>query len=419
MTESTVALPLMEDFDEGNATPDCWSADPAWAVFEGAYRLLPTDEQTDDNTLALPALSLEADQTYMVSFRYRALAEDGGGRLMLSMVGEEALFDDRAAPAEYQYVEALVTPGENGVYAMAFSSPRDEMSEGLLVDDVSVMVYAPPTMDGATELAGLGDDVCTSVRAQGVNGMAWMRVLTDDGKLLAEINANGNALGDVEVSMTDYTVAPTAPFTGAAQLGRYYSISPENGGGPYTENGGVMIRLYVTDDELTQLETASGETLDWNDLIVTHYNGDNGDCDLLNSTDATALMTEDVTATGDYGATAHYVEFMTQSFSEFGITYQEAVSVTPGWAEPFAGLEAFPVPAGDRLTVRLTTRLNGRVALRLTDALGRSVRTMQLDVRAGKNQTELSLSGLPGGAYQLTATDGVRAGTLRIVKRGL
>jgi hypothetical protein len=415
VTESTVALPLIEDF-ASDGPPDCWTADPAWGAFEGSYRLLPTDEQTDQNTLALPALDLDGGTTYAISFRYRALNPNGGGQLMLAMQ-EGSLFDDAEAPADMQYVEVLYTPTEDETALLSFMSPRDEMDEGLLLDDVSVMIFMPPTTDGAAALAGNSDNACTRVRAQGITGMGWQRILTADGKLLAEINANGNALGDVEVSMTDYDGAPTAPFTSAAQLGRYYGISPANGSGPYVTNGGVMIRLYVTDEELAQLESASGETLDWNGLIVTHYSGDNTDCDLLNSTGD--YTTEDVTTAGDYGQSAHYVEVTTTSFSEFGITYREAVSVTPGWARPFTGLEAFPNPTADRVTVQLDSPVATAVRLQLTDIFGRVVQTGRYEAIAGPNRLELFLADLPSGTYLLTVTDGERAGTLRLAKRGL
>jgi hypothetical protein len=414
VTGQEVSLPLREDF---TTAPPCWTADPAWNIFEGAFRLLPTDGQTDENSLSLPTLDLETGITYAISFRYRSLNPNGGGQLRL-MTGDDAkLFDDTEAPAAYQYVELLYEPTEDGSTVLSFGSPRDAMDEGLLLDDVRVMVFAPPTTDGAAALAGNSDNACTRVRAQGVNGSAWIRVLDDNGKLLAEINPNGNALGDVVVSMTDYADAPTAPFTGDPQLGRYYGINPDNGSGPYTENGGVKIRLYVTDAELDQLSNAVGETLDWeDDLIVTHFSGPNADCDLLNSSGD--FTTEDVTTTGDYGGTAHYVEFMTDDFSEFGITYQEAVSVTPGWARSFAGLEAFPNPVADRLTVRLHTELAGRIQLQLTDIFGRTVQQRYFDAVVGANRVELDLTSVPSGTYLVTVTDGERMGTLRVVKRG-
>ena len=176
------------------------------------------------------------------------------------------------------------------------------------------------------------------------------------------------------------------------------------------------MRLYVTDDELAQLEDASGEALTWSDLIVTHYSGANDDCDLLNSTGGT-LTTEDVTMSGDYGGSAHYVEFVTQTFSEFGITYQDAVSVTPGWAQSFPGLEAFPNPTSGRLTLQLHSPVAGPVRVNVTDVLGRVVLTQHLNAGAGPQRWNLPLDRVPAGTYLLTVTDGIRAGTLRVVRR--
>jgi hypothetical protein len=148
-------------------------------------------------------------------------------------------------------------------------------------------------------------------------------VLDENGKLLLEIDANGNDLSDVEVGMTDYGIVPTAPFLGSPLLGRYYNVTPTNGSGPYDLNGGVKIRLYFTDDELLALNTTSGQTLDWGDLAVTHYTGSDTDCDLLNSSGGEVTF-ETPTTTADYGQTAHYLEFTTTDFSEFGATAQSA-----------------------------------------------------------------------------------------------
>ena len=413
VTDASVSLPFTARFNEPEA-PACWTADPAW-TFEGGYVLDPSGAQTDENRLALPSLRLESGKTYGFAFQYQAMNPDGGGRLrVVGPTGD--LFDDASAPAELQYVQILFPVPADGTYAFSFQSPRDQMDAGLRVSEVSVWEYAAPADNGAGLLAGQGDGTCLTVTAQGVAGQGWQRVLTPEGALLAEINANGNDLGDVEVGLADYADAPTAPFTGAPQLGRYYSMQPGNGKGPYPANGGVRIRLYVTDAELDELETASGQSLAWENLAVTHYSGANDDCDLLNSSDA-EFATEAVTATGDYGTTAHYVEFTTQTFSEFGLTYQQAVGITPPGAQPLSGLDAFPNPTGDRVTVRLTTDYNGTVRLRLTDLLGRPVRTAILEARPGNNDLPLDLTGLPAGTYHVHAVAGSRAGTLRILKR--
>ena len=414
VTDATVSLPLTEAFSGPSALP-CWTVDPAWEPSSGSYRLMPGGQQTETNRLALPSLALQSGTTYGFAFRYHSVNPSGGGRLQV--VGPEgALFDDASAPAEYQYVEMLLTVGEDDTYSFSFQSPRGEMDQGLELDEVSLWEYEAPTANGAARLAGAADGNCLTVTAQGVSGYGWQRVLTQEGALLAEINANGNDLGDVEVGLADYADAPTAPFTGAPQLGRYYSMQPGNGKGPYPANGGVRIRLYVTDAELDELETASGQSLAWENLAVTHYSGANDDCDLLNSSDA-EFATEAVTATGDYGTTAHYVEFTTQTFSEFGLTYQQAVGITPPGAQPLSGLDAFPNPTGDRVTVRLTTDYNGTVRLRLTDLLGRPVQTAILKARPGNNDLPLDLTGLPAGTYHVHAVAGSRAGTLRILKR--
>jgi hypothetical protein len=69
--------------------------------------------------------------------------------------------------------------------------------------------------------------------------------------------------------------------------------------------------------------------------------------------------------------------------------------------------------------VQLDSPVATAVRLQLTDIFGRVVQTGRYEAIAGPNRLELFLADLPSGTYLLTVTDGERAGTLRLAKRGL
>jgi hypothetical protein len=227
---------------------------------------------------------------------------------------------------DYEHGRLLFTVPSEGNYRIAFVTDN-VMDGGLLLDNILIAEFAIPTDTGINPLVGTGDDNCTTLDGHGLNGDAWTRFQDPSGLLSIEINSNGNDLGDVRVEMTDYGDTPLAPFLGEELLSRYWNITPENGSGPYTNNGGVKVRLYFTADELSDFNLLRGKNRDWTDMVVTHYDGANEDCSLTNSTDL-AFDTEIPTATAPFGGTAQYIEFTTTSFSEFGATSAAAAPVT-------------------------------------------------------------------------------------------
>lgn len=80
-------------------------------------------------------------------------------------------------------------------------------------------------------------------------------------------------------------------------------------------------------------------------------------------------------------------------------------------------LRAFPVPAGDRLTIEFSLANNSDVQLSLLNSLGQQQRQLHRPADAGINRQELNLEGLPMGIYFVRLEVGDRQQLYRVVKR--
>ena len=363
VNEENLPLPYHEDVEGATGFLDCWTTldvhtDGSWAPLADAERarqgtfsfyLPASTANPQQDELRSPPFPGVAGTDHLLSFSFRAGAAGTAERLSVWLV--DAVNDTLVTHlstndfdrADYRTIHLRFRTPDAGTYRLVFTGQSAGGSQGIHLDDIALSLFAAPA-DGAATLAGQDDDHCLTASGEGVfGGQVWSRIVDPTtGRLLAEINPNGNDLGDVTVNLTDYSAVPTAPFAGQPLLSRYLNITPERGGASYTKNGGVHVRLYFTDAELAQYNTAVGRNFGWNSLAVTHYDDVNTDCDLHNSTGD--YLTEAVTATGDYGSSAHYLEFVTQSFSEFGAASQTAMPVT---LTHFAATAAGPV---NRLT---------------------------------------------------------------------
>jgi PKD repeat protein len=79
-------------------------------------------------------------------------------------------------------------------------------------------------------------------------------------------------------------------------------------------------------------------------------------------------------------------------------------------------LSAYPVPFSQELTVQLAPAKAGTATLQLLDALGRTVRTEALTLRAGVQQHTLATGTLPAGVYTLRLRTAAGTQQLKVVK---
>ena len=335
-------LPFRETAEQTSTSLACWEMldqtgdGNNWTVATGTsfahggdwFFFLPANgDSGQDDRLESPHLTLLPATPYALDFAYRPAA---GGfqehlRALLLNAGDgsivDTLFFDMEGAATYREISLLFEVPTEGDYKLQFYSLTAPGSNGLVLDDIAVYEYSEPA-DGASNLVGAGDDACITLESYGVYGKAYARFLDPTGRLALELDPNGNNLGDVTVELRDYAAPPLAPYDNRYYLSRHVNITPENGPGPYTINGGVRVRLYFTEAELQEFLTATGQSGGWNDLVISHYSDVNEDCDLLNST-GTDFQIETVQAATAYASTAYALSFTTTSFSEFGATTAE------------------------------------------------------------------------------------------------
>ncbi|PPK88125.1 putative secreted protein (Por secretion system target) [Neolewinella xylanilytica] len=340
-----LTLPFTEDVEVSTASRACWTvvnggSASGWSTHEdsalsfsgsGAFLLGPAVSADHDDQLLSPAFPLTTGTEYLMSFYHRQLPGSQDEKLRIYLVDAaddsevKQLFADVALTANYEQVNLIWTVPTEGDYRIVLEATGPVGGAGVLIDDIGVEEFDPGK--NWKGLVGKSSDECTTVVARGLHGFARHRVLDPAGNLVVEIDPNGNELGDVNVSVTDYADVRRAPFTRREVLGRYMDISPQNGSGPYANNGGVKVRIYYRPQELSQFNAARSESNGWSDLVITHYSDINQDCDLDNST-GTDYSLEIPSATGGVNANAQYLEFTTTTFSEFGATSLTAMPAT-------------------------------------------------------------------------------------------
>jgi hypothetical protein len=143
----------------------------------------------------------------------------------------------------------------------------------------------------------------------------WYYITDGNGNAIAALRSPNSDLGTVSASV--YVDAHPSSYDGFAYLGRHFVINPQN-----APNADVDVRLYLTDAELTELGDSAFATPDPNDDIssiaqlgVTKYDGPTED-GTYDPTDATSVIFIPQTGNGSE-ASAKYIEFSTNSFSEF------------------------------------------------------------------------------------------------------
>ncbi len=332
-------LPIVETVEDGGPTRSSWRVmdfrgDGGWVVsnptsiaYEGTkvFYLPPNSASGQYDQLRSPGFAATTSTVYDLSFAYRPVNSGYAEQLQVFLIDlrdntlAKTLLKDVESGQTYREIKLSFDVPTDGNYRIIFQSQTTSAgSKGLILDDIRIAENAG-LPGGASDLGGNHDGACTTTVGYGMHGEATTRFVDASGRLLLEVNPNGNDLGDVTIEMTDYSQSPLSPQTGQFHLSRHFNIRPSNGSGPYAANGGVKVRLFFTDAELTELNQATGGNHGWAGLALTHYSGPNEDCDIFNSTGGETFF-EDTEAIAAFGGTAHALSFTTTSFSEFGAT---------------------------------------------------------------------------------------------------
>jgi hypothetical protein len=65
----------------------------------------------------------------------------------------------------------------------------------------------------------------------------------------------------------------------------------------------------------------------------------------------------------------------------------------------------YPNPVNTELTVDITTPESSRAQVKIMDATGRVVRTVEMSLQAGSNSTKIDMQSLTDGMYMVSVSD--------------
>ncbi len=150
-----------------------------------------------------------------------------------------------------------------------------------------------------------------TVNTANLNRYMWVPIFDASGNIVAEINGNGNDLGDITSSVYVNTSGQVRQINNQFYLDRNISINPAN-------NLSAHVRVYFKNNEFLALQSADPSVISINSLNVTKTTTA---CQPVYSGVASIIVPD---AYVDYG-TDHYIQFSTPSFSSF---YVHSANVT-------------------------------------------------------------------------------------------
>ena len=310
---------------------------------ESFYVLLVDNTNGHNDQLFSPTFSATAGAEFILEYAYRMYSDGLAAEMRVVLADAEAFTIVKTLSTGtndsniYREINLHFDVPRTGTYFIAFLVTTPAGGRGVLLDDVAIKPHAGP-LGGAASLVGDADDACTTLDAYGLNGAAYTCFVDANGRLAVEIDLNGNDLGDVIVEMRDYAAPPLSPAINTRFLSRHFNITPTNGGGSYTTNGGVRVRLYYTAAELVQLSNVANEDLIWEDITIFHCSDINQDCDIGNSS-GFDVQFEEVTSVLPFADGVFALEFTTTGFSEFGGTSTAASAGFPVVLRSFGATE--------------------------------------------------------------------------------
>lgn len=224
-------------------------------------------------------------------------------------------------PADYTTYQLLVSDEDNGNTYLGFNSVVSYTGlnpgttyyiqvDGWGVNQGAFCIAVIETVEPVTQANCDADYTLTNVAGNNWFGIYATNNNLDIGPLIAAINPNDYDLGNVNCRVQTYDDIPVSA-NGIPYMPTYYyftsSLAPA---------GEVLIRLFFTDSDFSELKTAAGAPGNGiQDLVISRYDGVIADCEQLNNSTASTLLSVN-DATQMVGT--FYLEFYTAVLGEFG-----------------------------------------------------------------------------------------------------
>jgi Secretion system C-terminal sorting domain/Fibronectin type III domain len=237
------------------------------------------------------------------------------------------------------------------------------------------------------------------------NKNSWI-TLQDGTGVVAEINANGNILGQVTGGYYINSTGTLRRASGTPYFDRNIGIKVTTQ--PATP---VTIRLYFTERERAAYFAVVGA----NPIVVTHYSGALCFATVSNGNGEAVPAIVKIAPNGNY-----YAEFNTTRFSGFFLGNKGLV-FTDDIHNSFSKLiieNIYPNPVTNELSVVVNAfESNDKGKIQIFDVLGQIVYIKTISVVADRNTLIVNTADLPKGAYFIKITEGGYSAVRKFVKQ--
>ena len=218
-------------------------------------------------------------------------------------------------------------------------------------------------------------------------------------------------LGAITISTEILPDAPVLP-NGQKILPRYFNIEPE-----FQPVHPLTLRLFFTAADLAAFNiTPPVSSVTPVELGLTHYDGNEEDCDPTNNAIAGGLTVNAAQSilVGENGI--FYLEATFNSFSEFGAALAPTIGVPVEPNEKYR-VSVSPNPFIEGLKLRIESPAAARLNFQMFNILAGSVSSGSLAVQSGENLETLEFVDLAPGVYQLVLYNaGMVVGRMKVVK---
>lgn len=221
-------------------------------------------------------------------------------------------------------------------------------------------------------------------------------------KLIAQVNAKGNTLNQVEGGMYRNSSALRKDKNGVYYLDRTVTLNPgKQPGSP------VIVRIIIPNSELQKLIDKPGSGVNSiKDIRVTQ---NNDDCASAFTKHATAFITPSFA--GDYDANNKVIKFEAAYLSTYYLHGgNKALVALPGLAGKAAvtsvpvnetAINIFPNPFKENFTLIINENTNCKYNFMITDMQGKTLQAVEKQIVKGVNTVSFNCKNVPAGMYVL------------------
>ncbi len=249
-----------------------------------------------------------------------------------------------------------------------------------------------------------------------VNGSGWTDLRDDSNRLVAQINPNGNNLGNLcyGINLVNNTLRSERTGAFPTKTDNYYFVRNlwlQSGNAPVTP---VSLRLYYQPSEFTLMKDSInnrlGIAISKSDLAVMNYSNASfpTDLDLLNNDYSTGIVfyatPGDSTLNG-----LNYFGFNSNKLGELSLVYRKLLTGVKAAATAPA-FRIYPNPANNKLNIELSD-YNDNAMAALYDMTGKKIMAKEFNFK-----TSFDISTIAAGIYIVEIKTAEGASRSKIIK---